>query len=103
MAPAAGINFSQKKRKRNILIQISMKIPKTKVNIDQANFEKVDDFKEVTTDRVEQIWKLMQKVDVTAGTTIRGVDLTTMMGINNLIDLIAIGIKIGITINIKQT
>jgi hypothetical protein len=42
-------------------------------------------------------------VDVTAGTTIRGVDLTTMMGIIKA-DLIVIDliIKIGITKTIKQ-
>ncbi len=77
---------------------------KMKVNIDQVNFEKVDDFKVVTTDRVEQIIsKLNKMVNVIAGMIISGADLTTMMGIN-IADLVAIDliIKIDITVTIKQ-
>jgi hypothetical protein len=76
-----------------------------KVNIDQVNFGKVDDFKEVTTiDRVGRIiWKFIKMVNVTAGMIIRGVDLITMMGIN-IADLIEIDliIKIDITITVKH-
>ncbi|EFX75402.1 hypothetical protein DAPPUDRAFT_323316 [Daphnia pulex] len=82
----------------------SAKVSKMNVNFDQVIFEKVDDIKEVTTDRVEQIiWKFIKTVNVTVGMIISGADLTTMMGIN-IADLVAIDliIKIGITITIKQ-
>ena len=93
--PTVNIHISQKKKKQDIQIQKSTK----KV---QANSEKRDDFKEVTTDRVERIMqKFIKMVDVTAGTTTREVDLTTMTGINEA-DLIAIDLIIKIEITIKQ-